>query len=324
MILLCVPLLLSSISGNLVVLDSQRCQPSKYACPVTANIFPEKEEHDGLIKYTFPQDAVARRISISLLSIPNGRMVDVGYDWIGREGWGKYSGVFTVEADGNPNCFFLGVEAGIPENIPLREFLLRIPVGVQLKDATFSSLPSELVSTTCPMPELQKEINEVYEGHLLNPADQNTVSRLIRLLERLIPTYDCRRSIDYRFVPAWWMADNKDAENWIRFVYRQVLANNKAALKLYMEFFVTSDGYIAAGMTYFLRDILQSQPSFILENWPDLQSHKEGILNVIRFVYMDEETITGMRKVYQDAMLKEPKYTAACKEILEALGNRIR
>jgi hypothetical protein len=310
------------ICGNLPLVDGQRYQPSKYACPVTANIFPEKEERDGLIKYTFAQIAVARRISISLMSSPKGRIVDIGYDWIGQEGWGKYLGLFAVKADGNANCFFLGGEAGIPENIPLREFHLRLPEGVQFKDATFSSLPSELVSTTCPMPELQKEITKSYEEHLLNPGDQNTASRLMRLLERLIPTYDCRRSYDYKPVPAWWLADYKDAENWIRFVDRQVLANNKLALKLYMEFFNTADGYIATGMMHFLRDTLLSRPSFILENWPDLQSYKEMIFNVLRSVDMDEETVIEMKKVYQDAMLREPKYAPACKEILEALGSR--
>jgi hypothetical protein len=128
--------------------------------------------------------------------------------------WQYVVGEFTVEPDGNPNCFFLSHHARIPENVEAKEFILELSSDTQLKDIAFSSLPSEKPIERCPMPLLGQKINEAYDGCQSDAKNKEKALKFISLLEQSMHKYDCRRSFDYEPVPAWWLADGEDARKW--------------------------------------------------------------------------------------------------------------
>ncbi len=308
------------ICVTLSCLDGQSYLPNEYACPVTPTLFPEKKQHDCLLAYTFAQNSVAKRISISLVGTPDRQYVDVKFTWIGEEGWGERVGVFCVKVDGNPNCYFLGIEANIPENIPLKEFRLQLPTGVHLKELSFSSLPSELVSVTCPMPQLEKEIKKAFRDWQSHPEDEDLAQKLIGLLQKTIPRYDCRRAMDYKPVPAWWLADDETIANSIGFMKALLDAKSASVLRLFMEFYDTSDGYIAVGLAGQIMKMLNSDPMFILMNWDVLKEYKESIFGVRYIIKSDD--VAKLTTLFLDIGLAEPNFKSICEEIIEGLRKK--
>jgi hypothetical protein len=297
------------------------CYPSRYACPVTANLFPKQQKESGSIRFIFPENSIPRRISIALLS-PGGLKTNVEFTWIGIKetrppyiDWGTRSGSFIVRGDGGADCFFLGYEeSGIPGNIPCKEFQLRIPAGIQIKDIKFSSLPSAIPPKTCPMPELEKSINQAIEDYQSNPQDEKKALYTLQLLEKAVPQYDCRRRFDYAPIPAWWMADYGSIDRWIEYMYKEVLEHNSYALKVYVEYYSTSDGYIAEGMSFKIWELLKHHPTFILDNWETIKDLKPAVL---RCLFMKpEEAVIDLINVYQSTGAEHPKYKPTCDEII--------
>ncbi|MGA2531885.1 MAG: hypothetical protein ABSG19_02495 [Candidatus Aminicenantales bacterium] len=315
------------------------CNPSKYACPVTPNLFPKQEMSANTLRFEFRENAgelphsnkwdtssVAQRISISLLS-PGGRDVEIKFVWRGAVyiqpylDWGVYRGSFVVKGDGNPNCFFLGVFAGLPQNVPCKEFILLIPPGVEVKDVAFSNLSGEYVSKNCPMPGLEKEINRALQDSLQNPKDEIKTSLCLSLLEKAIPKYECISKGGGVPVPAWWLADWRASEEWIGYLYDTVVAeNNKYALKVYMGFFSTSDGYIAEVMASRFCDILLDRPILVLQSWNDIGEFKELINGAL--IFGSSGANVKMLEAYREIAMKEPQYKSACEEIIKIISEK--
>ena len=310
-------------------------RPSKYACPVTPNLFPEQERLDGVIRFTFPENArgipaghkfdetqklVAQRISIALLS-PDGKDVEIRFTWTGATfvrpniDWGVHSGTFIIKADGNPNCFFLGLRAGLPGNIPCKEFLLAIPAGVEVKEVVFSNLGGEYRSKNCPMPELEKEIDSAYQESRQNPKDEAKTTLFLSLLEKAIPKYECIPKAGGEPVPAWYLADFQNIENWLTFLDKKLKENNNYALKVFAEFMPTAGGIWGEMMVYQIWPILHDRPIFVLENWEGIREFRGTLLESLYFnpPGSDIELIS----IYQDIAKKDPKYKVACDEIIE-------
>jgi len=178
-----------------------------------------------------------------LLHERKNEAVKVKFLWIPLDHrWSNVSGEFLVKPDGNPNCFFLGHYAGIPENVEAGEFHLEAPSNIQVKKITFSSLPSEKAMNQCPMPGLEEEIDTAYASCLENPDDRGEALRFVRLLEKSMYRYDCRRDYDFEPVPAWWLADN--AEKWFVLLWKSDIQEAKKLFisKLFRD---TLDGAIA-------------------------------------------------------------------------------
>lgn len=305
---------------SLLHAEGFRCQPSKDACPVIADILPRQCENDGTISFLFPQNTLIRRIFITLKNPIVCQSVDVAFTWVGVGNWGRVAGILVVKSDGGPNCFFLGNESGIPPDIPVDKFQLKIPPGVELKEVVFSRLLSGPVTTICPMPDLEKEINSAYDIWKSNPIEEKIIDNLLRVLEKAIPRYDCRREIDSEPVPAWWLADYRSNDNWIAFMTTVLDAGYAPALRLFMEFFRTSDGYIAEGMTWQIVKMINSDPIFILENWGDLKNYKESVFGIRKFLGQDD--IDRLTTMYRDISHTKPSFSSACAEIIEGLNRK--
>jgi hypothetical protein len=316
--------------------EERICYPSKYACPVTRNLYPEQERIGEIIKFTFPENAqeissgqkfsetqklVAQRISIALLS-PEGKEVEIRFTWTGAIfdqpyiDWGVHSGTFIVKTDGNPNCFFLGPRAGLPGNIPCKEFVLEIPPGVEVKEVAFSNLGGEYVSKNCPMPELEKEISDAFQASRQNPKDQERTTLFLSLLEKAIPKYECISKAGGAPVPAWWLADFQNRLDWIDFLYEKLKENNNYALKVFAEIMPTATGIFGEMMADQIWPVLHDRPMFMLENWDSIREFRERILESLYFnpPGSDIELIN----IYQEIAKKHPEYRAACDEIIEA------
>jgi hypothetical protein len=303
--------------------------PDRLACPVTPNIFPEQIRSIHLIRFVFSGQEVAHRISISLQSA-EGKNIEVQFRWFGAwseftrppfRDYGVHFGTFIVKADGSPNCFFLGPNANMPGNISVNEFDLRIPDGVQIKQIVFSTLPSEIVSTECPMPSIEKKIGKAFEHYISNPKDQTNIRNLIQLLSETIPTYDCRRNYDYTPIPAWWMAKEENLDKWFSFVLEQVKNDNYSALKLFIQFYATSDGYLIESLSHRLLEVFFNQPALVLRSWTDIREYGEKISEAIRF--QNPEDTIRMVGVYRDIGIKNPALRSACNELVELLGGRV-
>lgn len=314
------------------------CYPSKYACPVTPNLFPEQERLDEMIRFAFPENSqgipagqkfsetqklVAQRISIALLS-PEGKDVEIRFTWTGATfvqpyiDWGVHSGTFIVRADGAPNCFFLGPPAGLPGNIPCKEFLLAIPSGVEVKEVAFSNLGGEYVSKNCPMPELEVEINKAYQESRQNPKDEAKTTLFLSLLEKAIPEYECVPRPGGRPVPAWRLADFQNIDKWLDFLNEKVKENNNYALKVFAEFMPTAaNGMWGEIMVDQIWPILHDRPIFVLENWESIREFRETILESLYFnpPGSDIELIN----IYQEIAKKNPEYRTACDEVIKTI-----
>jgi hypothetical protein len=269
-----------------------------------------------------------RRISIALLT-PDNHKAGVEFTWKGRKDtqppyldWATYRGFFEVRGDGNSNCFFLslGYLADIPENISCKEFRLETPEGVEVKEVTFSSLPSEIPLKKCPMPELEKAINQALDECRSNPRDDQRTLHALQSLEKAVPSYDCRRSYDYEPIPAWWMASYQVMDNWIGYLYKKVRENNKYALKIYVEFLNASDGDIAEEMDDQIWTILHDRPMFVLENWERIKDYRDRVLGS---VYMQPYgSDVEMIKIYREVARKNPRYKSICEEIIGILEKK--
>jgi len=317
--------LLIVLSLALCVIASTEAQekmvlPDDLACPATANLFPEKSRDPDFIRYVFPNNAIPRRVSIALVQ-PEGKEVPIRFSWIGAiRGWGECSGYFVVKGDGNPNCFFLDYQwTGIPGNIPCKEFNLRIPEDIGVKEIAFSSLPSEKPEVLCPMPELAQEITNAFVDCQLNPEDESKSLILIQLLEKATPKYDCRGGGSVP-VPAWWLVDNQITDDWVHWLYRKALEKNTSALRVYVKFVDTSSGYVAEYMHDQFWVILHDLPFFILDNWAYIKEYKESIL-ASRELQSPANNIE-MINIYSDIARKEPRFKSACDEIISILNGK--
>jgi hypothetical protein len=255
--------------------------------------------------------------------------VNVNFVWVAARAaqppyinWGEQSGAFRIRADGNPNCFFLGQHADIPGNIPCREFRLEFPSGITDPKVGFSSKPSEIVMKTCPMPELGKAINIAIEDSRLNFQNDEKTTYALQLLEKAIPRYDCRRNYDYEPIPAWWMADYQVIDDWIDFIRHEVLAHNDYALKVFVEFLATSDGYIAEGMLSEIWRVLIGHPLYVLKNWESIREFRKAFLGSVYFQEpgSGDELISVYRKIAEE----NPKYTPTVDEIAETVKELLK
>jgi hypothetical protein len=315
-------------------------RPSKYACPVIADLFPKQERSANTLKYVFPENSidipvdmagdlsrVAQRISIGLLT-PGGEDIEITYYWKAavftnpRIEWGERSGVLLVKGDGNPNCFFLGPSTGLPVNIPCAEFTLVIPPGVEVKEVLFSSLGvEEYISEDCPMPELERQIGEAFWDSLRTPQDEMKTRRFISLLEKAIPEYGCISKHGGYTVPALFLADLGSIWNWLDYLYQKMDETNDYALRVFAGIFdIKSDGVLAEVMDDQIWKILRDRPLFILKNWPDIRNYKRNIL-ASREMQGPTDNI-DMINIYSDIARKEPKYKTACDEIIRILSDK--
>ena len=311
-------------------------RPNRYACPVTANLFPEQERSADTIRFFFPENAeeipaarvldfrtVAQRISITLTK-SDGKDVEIAFKWKGsvyktpRIDWGEHSGSFIVKSDGNPNCYFLGPSAGLPGNIPCVEFSLTIPPGVKVKEVLFSNLGGEYVSQDCPMPELEKQIRKAYEDSQLTPQDEVKTNRFISLLEKAIPEYECIPKEGGNPIMALFLVDFGTIYDWIDYLYQRVYETNDSALRVFAGIFdKIPGGVLAETMDDQIWKILHDRPLFILKNWPDIRNCKRNILDS-RWLQSPNSNFE-MIEIYRDIARKEPNYKSACDEIISIL-----
>ncbi len=319
--------------------SSGHFSPNRLACPVTPNLFPKAETSDQVLKFTFTENLgaipaseaagvrpMARRISITATT-EDHREVEIEFIWTSAEfeaplpSWGRYSGMFSVKCDGMANCFFLENMAGLPGNIPCKEFQLRIPAGVEITNVAFSSLPSEIPVLNCPMPRLENVINDLLGDCRAHPQDRTRAARLMELMEQATSRYDCRRTYDPEPIPAWWMADYRSSNAWVAYLHDKVQEEDPVALRVYVKFFSTSDGYIAEGMSMEIWQILDEHALFILENWDCIKDHKESIFGA-RYLQSPESN-EEMIGLFRAIGYREEKYRAICREIIECLEKRI-
>jgi hypothetical protein len=304
---------------------------------VTPDLFPELEKTADALRFIFPENAlefpinkvgdiksVARRISIALVAADR-KDCEIAFKWIGavfagigdspRIDWGVHSGILVVKGDGNPHCFFLGPLAGLPANIPCKEFQLAVPPGVEVKEVAFSSLGGEYISKSCPMPELEKEINSAYQESRQDPKDKEKATLFLSLLEKSIPKYECIPKKGGLPVPAWWLADLKNRIDWIEFLYEKLKENNNYALKVFAEIMPTASGVFGEMMVDYIWPILHDRPRFVLENWESIREFRETLLESLYFnpPGSDIELIN----IYREIAKEDSKYQAACDEIIE-------
>jgi hypothetical protein len=95
-------------------LKAQR--PSKYACPVTANLSPRQERAGSMLRFIFPEELLtsekaARRISIALVS-SNGKDVEIPFIWTDV---GPYYGPLLSGRTGAPIAISWMAMQGFPE-----------------------------------------------------------------------------------------------------------------------------------------------------------------------------------------------------------------
>jgi len=311
-ILLALPLIL----GIIIILEAQdnALRPSKDACPVTANLFPEQRRRTDFTRFIFPDGAIPRRVSIALAN-PEKKDFPIEFRWTGEERWGVLTGFLMVNGEGRTDCFSLE-NTGIPANVACKEFILFIPESIPVTEIYFSSLPSERPQELCPMPELEPEINEAYKAWEAEPKEVSRSSRLTHLLERITPKYDCRRSFDSEPVPAWWLADHESPWRWIDFLHNRILDNDPEALRVYVKFYDNSSGAFAEVMSENLWAIFKDRPLLILENWSMIKDDPEWPLMYRPWPPSGNISINEMIEIYQDIAVKEAEYRAKCWEII--------
>ena len=327
---------LCAITG--IKAQDKALRPSKYACPVTANLFPEQEKLADTIRFFFPENAeeipnarvldfktVAQRISITLTK-SDGKDVEIAFKWKGsvyktpRMDWGEHSGSFMVKTDGSPNCYFLGVAAGLPGNIPCVEFALTIPPGVDVKEVLFSNLGGEYVSRDCPMPELEKQIREAYEDSRLTPQNEVKTNRFISLLEKAIPEYECIPKGGGNPTPALFLVGSKAIYDWTSYLYQKVYEINDSALRVFAGIFDICQGHLGEIMSDQIWEVLHDKPLFILKNWASIKNYKTTILES-RWQQSPNSNIE-MVDIYRDIAVKEPRYKSAYDEIISILSEK--
>jgi|WetSurSiteA1Bulk_404760.scaffolds.fasta_scaffold07907_1 hypothetical protein len=195
----------------------------------------------------------------------------------------------------------------------------QVPGYCPSKATAPSQSTSGSASCPCPMPELGKEINKAYDAWKLMPNEINTIN-LLSGLEKAIPKYDCRRKIDKAPVPAWWLADYQSIENWIDFLSSVIDNHFSPALRIFMDFFITADGYIAEEMTWQMIKMIRSDPIFILENWTAVRPYQEAVYGIRHM--LEPEDIDDIAMMYKKISAEEPLLYAACLEIIDGLRKR--
>ena len=183
--------------------------------------------------------------------------------------------------------------------------------GKQVKDTAEARLAK------CPMPDLEREINETLKIYALDQKNPETVHCLFRLLSRTIPSYDCRRDYDSAPIPAWWMANDDSIDNWLAFIIGQVKNNDPTALKLFMRFYAISDGFWAETLSFRLLEVLFGQPRFVLQCWMDIREFSEKISDAQRFESL--EGTTRLINLYSDIGMKYKKLKSASEELIGLL-----
>lgn len=312
-------------------------RPSKYACPVPANLSTLQERSTDTLIFSFPENppeipagssghvsGVARRFSISLLT-PDGNDIEIPFKWKGvvfiepRIDWGERTGVLVAKGNGSPNCYYLGPAAGLPENVPCVEFVLFIPRYVEVKDASFSSVVGEYISEDCPMPELGRQISEAYDESRRAPLDAAKAERFISLLEKAIPDCGCISKNDGYPAPALFLAELHNIWKWIDHLYLEVDRTNDQALRVFAEIYnIMKEGVLSEGMADQIWHVLRNRPRFILRNWDGIKNYGKNILESKWL--QDPESIDEMIGIYRDISIKEPKYKSACGEIIGILS----
>jgi hypothetical protein len=309
--------------ASLCIISSLEAQakarrPSRYACPVTANLFPKQERSGNVLRYIFPDyTKLARRMSIALVSSDRND-VEIASTWTN---WRPHPGSFIVRADGSPNCYFLGPVGEYSENMIFVEITLTIPPGVEVRGVSFSSLGGEYVSRNCPMPELGKEIMRAYEDSRLSPQDEAKTAHFIALMEKALPEYDCVQRTGWGPVPAWCLIDeNLDTIiDLIHYLYQKVEDSNESALKVFAGMFDKADGIVNEEMAGQIWEVLHDKPLFVLKVWPNIRNYKTSIFDSC---YLHIDSIPEMIEVYRDVARKEPKYKSACDEIIGILSEK--
>lgn len=167
------------------------------------------------------------------------------------------------------------------------------------------------------MPRLERDIRESFMKMKYDPGNLGNIEQLIRLLSKTIPRYDCRRDYDDRPVPAWWLANDDEVNEWLDFARWQAGKDNRSAFVLLVGFYATSDGYIREGLSYRLLEFLSDMPLLVLRSWPEIREHGERILNATR--YQDGEKNLRMIDIYRKIQSESPEYTSECAEIIQLL-----
>jgi hypothetical protein len=315
-------------------------RPSKYACPVTGNLFPSLERSGDNLKFTFPNNAdaipsekvrdsfarVARRISLSVVA-PDTENVKIPFECKMAQykgphmDWGVHSGSFIVKADGSTNCYFLGPSAGLPGNIPIIEFNLTVPPGVEVKEVRFSSQGIEYISQDCPWPEMEKELKAAFEESRSSPQDESKTGRFLILLEKALPEVDCvGKGGGIGPAPAWTLADLFVCIDWIRYLSEKMEKENNLALRVFSGMYNRASGVLAEEMDDLIWQILRDRPLFILANWGVIKNNRRTILES-KWMNSPNSTLE-MVEIYRDIALKEPKYKSACEEIISILNEK--
>ncbi|MBM3306125.1 MAG: hypothetical protein FJY79_09340 [Candidatus Aminicenantes bacterium] len=329
------------MARHIINLPAQRTplRPGKYACPVPADLSPRQSRSADILRFEFPENqpeiptglsghlsGMARRFSISLLT-PDGSNIEIPFKWKGivffepRTDWGERAGVLVARGDGSPNCYYLGPAAGLPENVPCVEFVLFIPRYIEVKDASFSSAIGEYISEDCPMPELEKQINEAYDESRRAPRDAARAARFISLLEKAIPEYGCISKNNGYPAPALFLAGLDNRWKWIDHLYLEVDRTNDHALRVFAEIYnIFKEGVLAEVMDDQIWRVLHNRPRFILRNWDGIKNQRRNVL-ASRWL-QDPESIDEMIGIYRDIAIKEPKYRAACEEIIGILREK--
>jgi hypothetical protein len=316
-------LVLSLLLGVVTNLEAQAKarRPSRYACPVTENLFPKQERSGDVLRYIFPDiTKLALRMAIALIS-SDSKDLEIAFNWTD---WRPHPGSLIARTDGSPNCYFLGPSAEYHENIVFVEISLTIPPGVEVKEVSFSSLRSEYVSRDCPMPKLGKEIREAYEESRQSPQDKAKTARFIALMEKAVPEYDCVYGSGYDPVPAWCLIDVDNLDtilDLIHYLYQKVEDAHESALRVFAGMFNKADGMISEVMADQIWKVMHDKPLFILKVWPDIRNYRRNIV-LISVGLQDSAGIPGMIEIYRDIAIKEPIYKSACEEIISILSKK--
>jgi hypothetical protein len=170
------------------------------------------------------------------------------------------------------------------------------------------------------MPELGLEINKAYDVWKSNP-NEKSINNLLLYLEKAVPKYECKRKFDKGPVPAWWLADYESIDKWIDFLSSVVDGHYSPALKPFLDFYVTSDGYIAEEMTWQMIKVVRTDPVLILENWPIVRPYLRAVCGIRHM--LTPEDIDEIVAMYDQISKTEPQLRASCLEIVNGLKEKV-
>jgi hypothetical protein len=188
---------------------------SDTACPISTPVTKTKlKSHSLLTHFYFENNTVIRRIGITAITRGGKDLNNIKFKWIPKEiKWRIASGEFVITANGKEQCFYLGGDAGIPNNVEASEFTLEPTNGVEIKSVAFSEKPSDYLMKTCPSKDLCPQFIEYLT--ICNTAKKSLAcDKLIDVFVKLTPRYDCLRSFDTNPVPAIWLCDEIAGESY--------------------------------------------------------------------------------------------------------------